>query len=510
MILTRDSIMTTDNTMSRAILTAAAILALAASCSAPQSAGILLTRDTSFTGRGNSLETLLEMTVTPEGPCTVKTIEVALNAADGDIRAIHAAMDGNVLASAAVRPGKSLYRLKCQQALDSASVITVKADIAPDATEGGKVSADIAEVRLKGAKLIPEAPEPGEREILLCRTCIFRPGDYESKNYRIPALRVLRDGTLLTATDKRKFNQDDLPEDIDVVVRRSTDGGHTWSEPVTVAEGKGRCRGYGDAILTEAADGTVICAFVGGSGLWRPTEENPTRSYVTRSTDGGRTWSELEDVTDIIYGPTAIRQELRGSDAGFFGSGTGLLLTKGEHAGRIMIVTAVMVPGWRLDNYAFYSDDNGKTWNISELAYKGGDESKVVELSDGRILMSVRRKGERGWNISTDGGETWGEQQKWSDICTNACDGDIIRLSDGTLIHSLPNSKKRENVSIFVSTDEGQTWPYSKSICPGKSVYSSLAELPDGTIGAYIEENGGSDGIEMWYMNFSRDWLMQK
>ena len=492
------------------VITAAAICIMAVSCSAPQSADILLTRDTSFTGRANSLEPLLEMSVTPEGPCTIKALNIVLDAADGDVTAIHATMGGKVIASAPVKPGKALYSLKCRQILDSAAVISIAADIAADAAEGGKVSADIKEVYLKGAKLTPEAPAPGKREILLCRTRLFRPGDYDSKNYRIPALRVLKDGTLLTATDKRKFNQDDLPEDIDVVVRRSTDGGHTWSEPVTVAQGNGRFRGYGDAILIEAADGTVICAFVGGAGLWNPTKENPTRSYVTRSTDGGKTWSELEDVTDIIYGPTAVRKELRGSNAGFFGSGTGLLLTKGEHAGRIMIVTGVVLPGYRIDNYAFYSDDNGKTWNISELAYKGGDESKVVELSDGRVLMSVRQRGERGWNISSDGGETWGEQQRWSDVCVNACDGDIIRLSDGTLIHSLPNSMKRENVSIFVSTDEGQTWPYSKSICPGKSVYSSLAELPDGTIGAYIEESGGSDGIEMWYMNFSREWLAKE
>ena len=133
----------------------------------------------------------------------------------------------------------------------------------------------------------------------------------------------------------------------------------------------------------------------------------------------------------------------------------------------------------------------------------------MVELADGRVLMSIRQNGKRGYNISSDGGHTWGKQQLWDDICTNACDGDIIRYDRKTLLHSVPNSMKRENVSIFVSTDEGKTWPYGKSICHYNSVYSSLAVLPDGTIAAYIEENPAG-GCEMWFLNFSFDWLMKK
>ena len=65
------------------------------------------------------------------------------------------------------------------------------------------------------------------------RTVLYRPGDYDSKNYRIPAIITAKDGSLVVATDKRKNNDRDLPEDIDILINRSIDGGRTWSEPYT-------------------------------------------------------------------------------------------------------------------------------------------------------------------------------------------------------------------------------------------------------------------------------------
>ena len=174
---------------------------------------------------------------------------------------------------------------------------------------------------------------------------------------------------------------------------------------------------------------------------------------------------------------------------------------------------AAMGSGNQLHNYAVYSDDNGATWTVSERAFSNGDEAKVVELNDGRVLMSVRQNGYRGYSISTDGGETWGAQSNWNEINTNACNGDIIRytatdqgFNKDRLLHSIPNSSSRQNVSIFISYDEGETWPTVKSICPYNSVYSSLTILPDGTIGAYVEEN--PDGAcSLYFMNFSLKWL---
>ena len=95
---------------------------------------------------------------------------------------------------------------------------------------------------------------------------LYAPGNYGSANWRIPAILCLDDGSLLAVCDKRKYNESDLPEDIDVIARRSTDNGRTWREPVTIAEGTGRKHGYGDPALVTTASGEVICAFAGGNG----------------------------------------------------------------------------------------------------------------------------------------------------------------------------------------------------------------------------------------------------
>jgi sialidase-1 len=438
-----------------------AVLAGGVSCSDRDSDVVLTAhRITTFTGRGNRNEPLLKLTAAAE-TCRIGGVTVSLQADPGNVEMLHLTMNGQLLGSVRVVSGKKEYKIACRAEMTDSSDLIIGADIAADATEGGFVGADIEQIRINGKRRPVEAPAPGHREILLCRTRVFSPGDYGSRNYRIPAICTLPDGSLLTATDKRKFNQTDLPEDIDIVACRSLDGGHTWSEPVTIAEGKGYGKGFGDAVLVVTAEGNVVCGFSGGAGLWKSTPENPQQNWISISSDLGQTWSAPVDVTAMQWGPEAVNPECRDSHSAFFGSGHGLLLTREPYAGRILFVTAVATRDNRLDNYAFWSDDGGKTW---------------------------------------------GTQQRWTDIVTNACNGDIIRYNDEILLHSLPNSMERKNVSIFMSFDEGKTWPKTKTLCPYESVYSSLTLLPDGTIGAYIEENPTGD-CEMWFLSFSLDWL---
>lgn len=467
------------------------------------------TRNTEFTGRGNQGETLVTYTISPEKPVKLRKMDVTLDADASDVTALSVMIDGKVLGKVKVKAGKSDYRIRCRALIDDLADVNLCADIAEEATEGNTVSADIVKVRIDGKWVPVQAPAPGSREILLRRVKVLGQGYYNTTGYRIPAIECLQDGTLLITTDRRKDNDLDLPEDIDIIAQRSTDGGRTWSDPVNVIEGQGWGKGYGDAALIQAEDGTIACAFSGGPGLWASNLENPQRNYISLSHDGGLTWEEPFDCTSMLWGPDAVNPECKECHSAFFGSGHGLRMTKGEHAGRIMFVAAVhSSAASRFYNYAFYSDDNGKTWQVSKCAFDGGDEAKVVELADGRIMMSVRRRGFRGYNISEDGGHTWGEQGLWEDICTNACDGDIINVGDSLLLQSVPNSMERRNVSVFMSRDNGQSWPQVKSLCKYESVYSSLAILPDGTIGAYIEENPRVE-FDMYFLNFSVDWLVK-
>ena len=366
----------------------------------------------------------------------------------------------------------------------------------------------------------PEIEEPGvpeEDSIVYYEQCLYRPGDFGSTNWRIPAICCLNDGTLLAVCDKRKYNESDLPEDIDIVVRRSTDNGRTWSEPLTIAEGTGRKQGFGDAALVECENGDVVCVFVGGNGLFASSQADPIRSYVCRSSDKGLSWSEPEDITFQLWGDQATRPMCRNYRASFFGSGNGLRLTRGEHAGRIMFAAAMVRKNSNVaDNFVVYSDDNGMTWKVSQRAYEGGDEAKLMELVDGRVLISVRQTGARGYNYSSNGGLAWGTQGRWECMKSNACNGDMLRLaatdrgdSCNILLHSIPNSMERRDVSIFVSYDEGLTWQDPVLLFDGPSVYSSMTLLKNGSVGVLLEENPNG-ACEIWYQNWPREMIVNR
>lgn len=351
------------------------------------------------------------------------------------------------------------------------------------------------------------------------RTVLFNMGDYDSQYWRIPALVTAADNSLVAVVDKRGSSLGDLPNTISIMSRRSTDNGKNWSEPVVVAQG-GNGKTYGDpAVVLDKKTGNLICMFVGDQGLWNATPYNRQGIYVSKSTDNGVSWSEPVAITDQVYANHS------GWYAGFAGSGHGLCLKDG----RLMFVLAIRATsatGVPLHNYAIYSDDRGDNWTLStNAATTVGDEAKVVELEDGDILMSIRNpsKGNRIFCKSTDRGQTWGKAYFETELKDPACNGDIIRYSYSTdegsegksrLLHSLPESTTtRENVTVYLSEDDGETWPIKKRLVDGYSAYSSLTVLPDGTIGALVEEGKwdsnlpGEDGFQLVFYRFTMDWL---
>lgn len=422
----------------------------------------------------------------------------------------------NAVLLADVEP--SLDVTDCQinaEIVSGVNYLWITVEMADDATEGNVIDAELYSVSTPSQTFEIVNPSPsGDREIILAHTLLFQPGDYNSTNYRIPGVITAKDGSIVAVTDKRKYNQGDLPEDIDIVCRRSTDGGHTWSEPYNIAQGTGYNHGFGDCVLAWTNDDNgLIAGFVGGVGLWNSTPSNPIRSYIARSYDNGQTWTEPEDITDFIFGSNCVVPEHRTWRASFFGSGNGLITS----TGRIMFVAAIReTTAQSLSNYAVYSDDNGITWHVSGRASVSGDEAKVTELVDGRILMSIRHNGKRWYNISNDGGETWqSSTSTWNDITAPACNGDMIRYTSvnqgfnkNRLLHSVPFGSSRTDVSVYISYDEGETWPVRKCIVPYSSAYSSLCVLPDGTIGLYVEEEyPGNSGYSTVFYNFSLEWL---
>ena len=351
------------------------------------------------------------------------------------------------------------------------------------------------------------------------RTVLFNMGDYDSQYWRIPALVTAADNSLVAVVDKRGSSLGDLPNTISIMSRRSTDNGKNWSEPVVVAQG-GNGKTYGDpAVVLDKKTGNLICMFVGDQGLWNATPYNRQGIYISKSTDNGVSWSEPVAITDQVYANHSSWY------AGFAGSGHGLCLKDG----RLMFVLAIRATSATevpLHNYAIYSDDGGDNWTLStNAATTAGDEAKVVELENGDILMSIRNpsKGNRIFCKSTDRGQTWGKAYFETELKDPACNGDIIRYSYSTdegsegksrLLHSLPESTTtRENVTIYLSEDDGETWPIKKRLVDGYSAYSSLTVLSDGTIGALVEEGKwdsnlpGEDGFQLVFYRFTMDWL---
>ena len=495
---------------------------------------VTLTQDTRKTGRGNENDVLLKAAVAVDGADVSAEVElqsITLNLEGttdlNDIEEIKVYSTGSansfderhpqnatLLGSVVPASGDITCNLGGNLVYGT-NYLWIVAHVADNATEGNFIDASLKSITT--AEETYELANPslaGSREIILAHTLLLQPGDYNSTNYRIPAVITAKDGSIVAVTDKRKYNEGDLPEDIDIICNRSTDGGHTWSEPYTIALGTGVNHGFGDCALAWSNDDNgLIVGFVGGPGLWYSTPSNPIRTYICKSYDNGQTWTEPEDITNFIFGDNCIIPEQRTWRASFFGSGNGLRTS----TGRIMFVAAIRENTAQvLYNHAVYSDDNGQTWHVSGRASTSGDEAKVTELVDGRILMSIRHAGNRWYNISEDGGETWQPTTStWYDITAPACNGDMIRYTSenqghdkNRLLHSVPYGNSRTDVTVYVSYDEGETWPVKKCIVPYSSAYSSLCVLPDGTIGLYVEEAyAGASGYSTVFYNFSLEWL---
>ena len=497
---------------------------------------VTLTGNPNYTGRGNIAEPIVKVQVTAQNQnMQLNSIVVNMDGTTdlSDVTAVKIYSTGT---TELFNPKKTAQYTLLGQATPAQGDMTIPLtgalslgnnnlwvtyDIAENAAEGNVVDASVKELNHSGdvTYTIAEPETEGAREILLKRVLLYSPGDYNSTNYRIPAIVTAQDGSLVIATDKRKNNQNDLPEDIDVLINRSIDGGKTWSEPLTIAQGTGYEKGYGDAGLVRTAeDGGLLCVFVGGKGFFAGTPSSPNRTYICKSSDNGVSWTAPVDITPQLFGSQCSDPVRKYWYASFCASGAGLLTRDGT----ICFVAAVRetsdatVAG--VSNYVYYSEDNGTTWKVSTVCKaNNGNEAKIAELNDGSWLVSIRNqsKGSRYYTISKDRGQTWTPIGLWNEMYEPGCNGDMIRYTstvDGydrnRLLHSVPfDAEARKNMSVFVSYDEGDTWSVNKTICPGNGAYSSICILPDGTIGVYTEEDYMTSDMSTYFLNFSLDWL---
>ncbi len=339
------------------------------------------------------------------------------------------------------------------------------------------------------------------------RSLLFSGGDGVSKFYRIPALTTMPDGKIVAVADRRLDSNRDLPGRIDVVCRTSSDGGYTWSPVYEVAvhdEGGG----YGDPALGyDPASGDLVCVATHGNGLWESVEGDHGYITVMRSSDGGQTWSKPVDVTSSLFSQKEGEAPVTAVTA-FATSGRILTDSKGDMW--FVLITRPDMKKWsNLSCYACRSTDGGVTWTALPVAVDtDGDESKLIELSDGSLLMSIRnrRRNNRKFAVSHDRGQTWSTPAPSETLPDPACNGDIIMMTDGTLIHSLPDSPtERKKVSLFKSTDNAEIWSKIVEICPVGSAYPALTPISDNTIGVLTEEASSEGGLRLWFSRVNLD-----
>ena len=171
--------------------------------------------------------------------------------------------------------------------------------------------------------------------------------------YRIPALLTTKQGSLLAFCEGRRNTRQDYG-DIDLLVKRSTDGGKTWSSHQIVYEEGGT------EAITIGNPSPVVDQDTGT--IWMPFCRNNKEVLITKSTDDGLTWSEPVNISkDVVeFGWVWVAT----------GPGVSIQLTRGSHKGRLVIPSdhGVMVGEQRImHSHVFYSDDHGKTWQLGGL-----------------------------------------------------------------------------------------------------------------------------------------------
>ena len=329
---------------------------------------------------------------------------------------------------------------------------------------------------------------------------VFSSGAGGYHTYRIPVLLTSPGGALLAFCEGRRKTPRDYG-DIDILLKRSEDGGKTWSEQ-RVVYGEG-----GDVTIGNPCP--VVDRDTGA--IWLPCCRDNDDVLVTRSDDDGATWAEPRNITQDV------KEE--GWTWYATGPGIGIQLERGVHKGRLVIPCDHQAPETYFHgSHAIYSDDHGQTWQVSDAIQPCGDECQVVEFEDGRLRMNMRmqdrQQGYRGLATSADGGQTWSEPTYDSNLPCPICQASFLRDGSRFLFSNpvppgpaVPESGERIDLTVRLSEDEGENWPQAKLLHQGPAAYSCLCVLPDGDIGCLYEGGEERRSEHIIFARFSREWL---
>jgi len=342
------------------------------------------------------------------------------------------------------------------------------------------------------------------------KTVLFGAGEDGYAVFRIPGIVVTTKGTVLAYCVGRKTPGDWA--DIDVFLRRSTDGGKTWQPRRCLAD-EGTSTVDNPTAIVDRKTGAVHLLY----------QVDYARCFYTRSDDDGVTFSEPVEITPVFE---EFRREYDWNVIAP-GPGHGIQLRTGR-----LIVPVWLSTGGKRHRPSIvsviYGDDHGQTWHRGEVVARAGEkfvnpsETVAVELTDGRVMLNIRNECPRARRLvsfSKDGATGWTEPAFDETLFEPICFAGIQRLSakpadeKNRILFVNPNSgsRARRNLTVRLSYDEGRTWPVAKVLDPGIAGYSDLAVGPDGTIYC-LYERGGLGGNHyhtrgITVARFSLEWL---
>ncbi|MFE2353174.1 exo-alpha-sialidase [Streptomyces parvulus] len=375
----------------------------------------------------------------------------------------------------------------------------------------------------------PAYARPGERAPEFEERVLFRadsdPGGYAC--FRIPAIVRTTQGTLLAFAEGRVLNCGDAA-DIDIVLKRSTDGGRTWGPLQVVNDGGGDTHGN-PAPVVDRATGRVLLTETYNAGRTDaancaiPCTRTP---HLQHSDDDGVTWSAPRDLSPEI---------LPADWNSWYATGPvhGVQLTGGNHPGRLVVgVNAETWDGDRITaNHAalVVSDDGGAHWKVGATATwpvaadgtfrQKPSELTLTERADGTLLVSGREErgtdlGHRTQAVSLDGGDSFAAPfRALPDLYTPQVQGAVLRLGDRTLLSAPADPDRRRTMSVRSSYDGGATWD---SVDRGTvltrdwSGYSDMVDVDDATVGLLYEAGAVDARDEIRFARFTEDWLQAR
>jgi sialidase-1 len=305
---------------------------------------------------------------------------------------------------------------------------------------------------------------------------VFTAGEDGYHTYRIPAMVVTNAGTILAFAEGRKNSAADHG-DVDLVLKRSVDGGRSW-EPMRMI--------YEEGDTERITIGNPVPVVDRNTGtIWLLFCRDNERVFVGHSTDDGMTWSPRREITEHV-------KDLSWSKTIYTGPGHGVQMA----SGRLLVPSYHGNVGAGSSSYMIYSDDAGVTWTRGASIEPGTGEPTAAVLSDGRVMMNSRTPN-RTWNrrvtISNDGGETWGAPRLQEEHIEIACEGALLdRISETEpqlLLFANPDSHRRERMTVQLSTDNGASWTDKLLIYEGSSAYSDLTQTPDGNFAVLFERD---------------------